>query len=99
SVGISIGVAISPEAGTERSELARNADIALYRAKNGGGAGFAFYNEEMSRELRERRALEHDLRRALEGDFELEVLYQPLMSARDLSVSGVEALIRWNHPT
>lgn len=98
SVGISIGVGLSPEAGTEWSELARNADVALYQAKHGGGLGFAFYNEEMSRTVKERQALEADLRRALEGEGELEVVYQPLVSARDFSMTGVEALIRWNHP-
>lgn len=98
SVGVSIGIGLSPEAGTERSELARNADIALYQAKHGGGAGYAFYTECMGRAIKERQALEADLRRALKDDGELEVVYQPLVSAKDFSVSGVEAFVRWNHP-
>ena len=100
TVGVSIGVGLSPEAGTERSELARNADLALYQAKHDGGAGFAFYTEEMSRTIKERQALEAELRNALEGESEgeLEVVYQPLVSAKDFSITGVEALIRWNHP-
>ena len=97
AVGVSIGVAMAPECGTDRSELARKADIALYQAKN-RRLGFAFYTEEMSKTLKERQALEADLRRALETEGELDVVYQPLVAAKDLSVSGVEALVRWNHP-
>ena len=97
AVGISIGVALAPEAGTDRSELARQADIALYQAKNSGGQRFQLFTEEMGKVLQERRQLEGELRRALDGTGELEVVYQPLLSARTLDISGVEALVRWNH--
>ncbi|HRN87488.1 EAL domain-containing protein [Hyphomicrobium sp.] len=97
AIGISIGVAMAPECGTDRSELSRKADIALYQAKN-RRLGFAFYTEEMSKTLKEREALEADLRRALDTEGELNVAYQPLIAGKGLTVSGVEALVRWNHP-
>ncbi|HRN84853.1 MAG TPA: EAL domain-containing protein [Hyphomicrobium sp.] len=97
AIGVSIGVAMAPESGTDRSELARKADIALYQAKN-RQLGYAFYTEEMSKTLKERQALEDALRKALDVDGEIDVVYQPLIAANDLSVSGVEALVRWHHP-
>jgi diguanylate cyclase (GGDEF)-like protein len=97
-VGISIGVAISPAAGLDRSELARKADIALYQAKNGGGQQFEFFTDGMSQTVRQRRELEIDLRRALASGNELEVVFQPLYSAQPFAMTGVEALLRWNHP-
>ncbi|MCC7252576.1 EAL domain-containing protein [Hyphomicrobium sp.] len=97
-VGISIGVAIAPTAGLDRSELARKADIALYQAKRSGGQHFEFFTEDMSHTVQQRRDLEIDLRRALETGNELEVVFQPICAARDLELSGVEALLRWTHP-
>lgn len=97
-VGISIGIAISPAAGTDRSELARKADIALYQAKRTGGQHFEFFTEHMSRSVQQRRDLEIDLRRALDSGNEIEVVFQPVYSACNVTISGVEALLRWNHP-
>jgi diguanylate cyclase (GGDEF)-like protein len=97
-VGISIGVAIAPAAGLDRSELARKADIALYQAKRGGGLSFEFFSEDMSQAVRQRRELEIDLSRALKSGTELEVVFQPLFTAGELALSGVEALVRWHHP-
>lgn len=97
-VGISIGVAIAPAAGMDRSEIARKADIALYQAKRSGGLHFEFFTEDMSQTVRQRRELEIELRRALASGTELEVVFQPLYAAARLKITGVEALLRWHHP-
>lgn len=97
-VGISIGVAIAPDVGVDRSELARKADIALYQAKKNGRRRYQFFTEEMGESAQKRRTLEAELRRAIENENELEVVYQPLYSAERLGISGVEALVRWHHP-
>jgi len=97
-VGISIGVAMAPEAGVDRGELARKADIALYEAKKNGRQRFQFFTEDMRENLWERQALEVELRHALDTGNELEVVYQPVYSTKRLDVSGIEALVRWNHP-
>jgi diguanylate cyclase (GGDEF)-like protein len=98
-VGVSIGVAMAPVCGTERSELARKADIALYQAKRDGGQRAQFFTGEMSEIVGRRHALEMELRQALESGRDLEVVYQPLFSTDGMVMSGVEALARWNHPT
>jgi diguanylate cyclase (GGDEF)-like protein len=97
-VGISVGVAISPSAGLDRSELARKADIALYQAKKNGGLHFEFFTEDMSRGAQQRRDIEFDLRKALDSGNEIEVVFLPVYAAQGLKLTGVEALLRWNHP-
>ena len=98
-VGVSIGVAMAPACGTERSELSRKADIALYQAKRDGGQRAQFFTGEMSEIVGRRHALEMELRQALESGRDLEVVYQPLFAASSMTLCGVEALARWNHPT
>lgn len=98
SVGISIGIAMAPEAGTDRSELARKADIALYQAKKCVRQHYQFFNEEMSEAAHQRRALEAELRQSLASGTGLEVVYQPVYRACGLDIAGVEVLARWNHP-
>jgi diguanylate cyclase (GGDEF)-like protein len=98
-IGVSIGIAVAPSAGTDRSELARKADIALYEAKNTGRSRFQLFSEELGERLSKRQRLESDLRLALETGAGLDVFYQPVYSASDLTISGVEALARWQHPT
>ena len=66
AVGVSIGVAMAPEAGTDRGELARKADIALYRAKKSTSERFKFFTEEMGQKIQSRRELEMELRQALD---------------------------------
>ncbi|MGE3066534.1 MAG: PAS-domain containing protein [Hyphomicrobiaceae bacterium] len=96
-IGTSIGIAVGPDDGLTPELLMRNADLALYRAKGRGRNGYCFFESGMDAQMRERRALECDMRRALvAGEFEL--FYQPIVTLKDDRVSGFEALIRWNHP-
>lgn len=97
-VGLSIGVALVPNDGGDPLQLLKNADIALYRAKADGRSTFRFFAPEMDAELQVRKALERDLRKAL-SQSELELYYQPLIDAMGDHIVGVEALIRWHHPT
>jgi diguanylate cyclase (GGDEF)-like protein/PAS domain S-box-containing protein len=95
--GISIGVAVYPTDSADTSMLLANADAALYRAKAEARGSFRFFAPEMDKQLRERWALQHDLRSALTRG-ELALFYQPQASI-DGKVIGFEALIRWSHPT
>lgn len=98
NVGVSIGIATAPEAGLENALLMRNADIALYRAKAEGRNRFCFFTKGMDESVQRRNRLETDLRRALETGTELTVHYQPLMSCDGRRMTGLEALVRWQHP-
>src|SRR5579883_1458881 len=96
-VGTSIGIAMAPDHGLSAEDLLKNADVALYRAKSEGRSAYRFFEPEMDRELRLRRAIEVDLGKALsEGQFE--AYYQPLVNADDGMICSVEALIRWHRP-
>jgi diguanylate cyclase (GGDEF)-like protein/PAS domain S-box-containing protein len=95
--GVSIGIAIYPADGEDESALLANADAALYRAKAAGRGSIRFFEPEMDKQLRERRALQHDLRSAIERD-ELVLLYQPQGKVAG-EITGFEALVRWRHPT
>lgn len=79
-------------------DLLREADTALYRAKDEGGDGAVVFEESMRARSVRRMEVETDLRRALDNE-ELRVFYQPVVAARDGSWQGVEALVRWEHPT
>ncbi|WP_297509762.1 EAL domain-containing protein [uncultured Caulobacter sp.] len=92
----SVGVAVVSDAEQGQAELLRQADVALYRAKEAGRGRFAFFEPEMDAALRLRKGLERDLRAALDNDA-LTVAYQPLTDAKRRMV-GVEALARWTHP-
>jgi len=96
-IGASVGVAASPSDGEDADELLKKADMALYRAKGDGRGAFHFFEQAMDEQLQARRALELDLRRALQ-DGEFELFYQPLYHLGDERVTGCEALLRWNHP-
>ena len=76
----------------------KNADLALYRAKEAGRGTFAFFEESLNQRAQVRRQLETDLRLALERS-EFELVYQPLFDLEDNSIGSFEALLRWNHPT
>jgi diguanylate cyclase (GGDEF)-like protein len=97
TVGVSIGVACFPENGSDMGTLIAHADTALYRAKNGGGRGHAFFDSTMAWEQRSRRALEADVSLALEAG-QLSMVYQPLAETLSGNIEGFEALLRWHHP-
>ncbi|GEO83988.1 MULTISPECIES: putative bifunctional diguanylate cyclase/phosphodiesterase [Alphaproteobacteria] len=98
-VGISIGVALSPVHGTERTELTRKADVALYSAKASGRGCYSIFGPHMDALVRERAEIERDLRDALSDYSQFEVLYQPKYFAATGAIGSVEALVRWHHPT
>jgi diguanylate cyclase (GGDEF)-like protein len=97
-VGVSIGIAPAPACGTDRTELMRKADIALYRAKDEGRDCYRFFTESMDETVQLRAMLESDLRTALDGGTGLSVNYQPLVDSAGGKVNGLEALVRWDHP-
>jgi diguanylate cyclase (GGDEF)-like protein len=98
-IGVTVGIAIAPRDGDTRTELCRKADIALYHAKSSGRSRYAIFGSEMDSMLQARRDIERDLRQALQGSAQLTVHYQPLFSAATKQIIGVEALLRWLHPT
>ena len=97
NVTTSIGIAQFPADGDDAETLLHNADTALYRAKWAGKNRAAFFRPEMDHELRERRALEHDLHQAA-GRGEFALAWQPLSAAGGGGVTGFEVLLRWRHP-
>jgi diguanylate cyclase (GGDEF)-like protein len=97
AVGVSMGVALFPNDADDAEGLRHGADIALYRAKQSGRGNSCFFDREMDASVRERRALEHDLRHAILRQ-QLHVAFQPLVDMKDGAISGYEALMRWDHP-
>jgi predicted signal transduction protein with EAL and GGDEF domain len=95
-VGAGIGIASAADAG-DIEQLQRNADLAMYRAKDAGGGVYAAYHPNMHDALVQRLSLADDLRLALERD-ELVLHYQPTVDLADGTIVGFEALVRWNHP-
>lgn len=95
--GTSVGIAMYPENGRDHKSLLKNADAAMYAAKNSGRGNYQFFSKEIRTKIEKRVALETDLRRALEYN-ELELYYQPIFDTRRHAIHGVEALLRWNHP-
>ena len=93
----SIGIAVSPHDGTTGDELLKNADTALYHAKQGGRATFAFFTTSMGETLSDQLQLEQDLEQALQQN-QLCLDYQPIVGVADNGIAGAEALIRWQHP-
>lgn len=97
SVTPSIGVSIYPDDGETPMQLLRNADLAMYRAKDAGRNRFEYYKPEMNIKAMLRLNLENDLRSAI-GKGELVLYYQPQVSVVSGKVVGMEALLRWKHP-
>src|SRR5579883_177307 len=96
-IGASIGIAIAPDDAKEREELVRNADLALYAAKESGRRTYHFYREELDVRMKMRHQIEADLRIAItDGQFELH--FQPIVDLQTDEVKCCEALLRWNHP-
>jgi len=96
-VTASIGIALSPQDGNELSQLMKNADTAMYHAKERGKNNFQFYQADMNASALERLELESDLRHALEQN-EFTLYYQPQFSGDGKRLTGAEALLRWRHP-
>ncbi len=96
-VTASVGIARAPEHGRSADELMRHADIALYEAKNQGRDRAMTFSVEMAKQVETRRAIEVDLRTAIERE-ELRLHYQPIVSCRTGAIVGAEALLRWRHP-
>jgi EAL domain-containing protein (putative c-di-GMP-specific phosphodiesterase class I) len=96
-IGGSIGVSICPLDGVEHQELLRRADIAMYRAKSDGRSNTVRFDISMDKDVHELRALEADLRHAIERN-EMSIAYQPFWASDGQTIVGVEALLRWKHP-
>ncbi|MDD3798208.1 MAG: EAL domain-containing protein [Novosphingobium sp.] len=96
-IGASVGVAVAPEHGETSEELIRNADLALYAAKDAGRGCYHVFANDLHSQAEERRQLEHDLRDAIQGGG-LELHYQPVVDAGTGDICAFEALLRWNHP-
>jgi diguanylate cyclase (GGDEF)-like protein len=97
-VTASIGISLYPEDGRDAEALVKNADTAMYRAKEQGRDRYQLYAPDMNATALERLALESGLRRAL-AQGELRLHYQPLLDLGTRRVAGIEALLRWQHPT
>ena len=93
----SIGIVIYPDDGADTETLLRNADFAMYHAKESGRSNYQFFREEMNVRALERQAIEDGLRLAVGRD-ELVLHYQPMLDLWSGAPTGVEALIRWRHP-
>jgi len=93
----SIGISTFPDDGKDAETLLKNADIAMYRAKDQGRNNYQFYSAQMNKHTFERLAMESSLRRAVERN-EFLLHYQPKLDLRTGAISGVEALVRWQHP-
>ena len=98
TVTCSIGVSIYPADGSEPEQLLKHADIAMYRAKEAGRNQVQFYEAAMHARIAERASIEAELRHALARN-QLSLVYQPKLDLRSGTVSGMEALLRWQHPT
>ncbi|MBR0955665.1 bifunctional diguanylate cyclase/phosphodiesterase [Bradyrhizobium canariense] len=96
-IGVSIGISLSPQDGSNPDELLKNADLALYRAKADGRGTYRFFETGMDARAQARRLLEMDLRAAVQRD-EFEAYYQPIRDVASGRVVAFEALLRWNHP-
>jgi len=99
STSTSIGIALGPMEGKSAEILMKEADLALYRAKQDGRNTFRFFEPAMDAALQKRRQLENDLRSALRKNDELYLDYQPQFDLENGKLTGYEALVRWRHPT
>lgn len=97
-LGASVGITVYPTDATSIDHLLKNADTAMYRAKERGGSCYQFFTSDMNRTALERFSIESELHRALERD-EFCLYYQPRVDVHSKQATGCEALIRWIHPT
>ncbi|WP_380875075.1 putative bifunctional diguanylate cyclase/phosphodiesterase [Sphingomonas sp. DBB INV C78] len=96
-IGASVGTAIGPRDGRSAEMLVRNADLALYRAKEDGRGAHRVFESNMLVRSQKRRAIESALRDAIDGG-QFRLSYQPVISVKDAGIAGFEALLRWTHP-
>ncbi|MCR4378144.1 MAG: EAL domain-containing protein [Rhodospirillales bacterium] len=96
-VSASIGITIFPDDARDAQELLKNADAAMYRAKENGKANYQFFTADMNEEVKERLVMKNGLSRALENK-EFKLLYQPKLDLHTSRVTGAEALMRWQSP-
>jgi diguanylate cyclase (GGDEF)-like protein/PAS domain S-box-containing protein len=97
ATSVSIGITFSGSGYTQPSDMLRDADTAMYKAKTAGKARYALFDSELHTEVAHRMRLERDLRRAV-ADGQISVVYQPLFDLDDKRIVGFEALARWQHP-
>jgi len=97
-IGMSVGISMYPNDGEDASSLLKYADAAMFKAKNDGRNTYCFYDEAMTEKAYERIFLETALREALQKD-EFVVYFQAQMNAKKDTIVGMEALVRWQHPT
>ncbi len=96
-LGASIGISLYPEDSEEKEILIRNADAAMYHAKESGRRNYQFFSEEINLRNQKRRELDEDLRKAIRNE-EFELYYQPQLETAAEKIIGAEVLLRWNHP-
>ena len=97
-VSASMGVSLFPADANGADELIRNADTAMYSAKRLGRNNYQFFTDDLNVQMRERLVIEHGLRMAEQRD-ELRLLYQPKIELGQRTITGLEALVRWHHPS
>lgn len=96
-ISASIGIAIYPDDGESMEALLKNSDTAMYHAKESGRNNFQYFSEQMNRYAAEKQLLSSNLRHAIDRN-ELRLVYQPICRMADNEISGMEALLRWEHP-
>lgn len=94
---VSIGITLTPDDSTDANTLMKNADLAMYRAKELGRNNFQFFSEDMNRSILEHLALEKEIGEALSRE-QFSLVFQPKISLFDFRVTGIETLLRWQHP-
>ncbi|SJZ51720.1 putative bifunctional diguanylate cyclase/phosphodiesterase [Consotaella salsifontis] len=97
-VGVSVGAVIAVPTTEDQEELIHRADIALYQSKSRGRSNFTIFSDTLVEAEKNKRQMEVDLRHALWAPNQLQVHYQPLLDAQTGTLTGLEALLRWNHP-
>ena len=97
-ISTSIGISLFPTSGETLNDLLRNADLAMYHAKDRGKNTFQFFEDSMNLDIVRHSTLAKDMRKGLDGGDEFSLHFQPIVEGRSQQVVGVEALARWNHP-